>query len=53
MIRLAREAGRIPVPLALSPVEATDPDAVAAALTADPDIGVGLVHSETGSGIVA
>jgi 2-aminoethylphosphonate-pyruvate transaminase len=53
MIRLAREAGRIPVPLALSPVEATDPDAVAAALTADSDIShVGVVHSETGSGIV-
>ena len=53
MIRLAREAGRIPVPLPLSPVAATDPDAVAAALTADPDIShVGLVYSETGSGIV-
>ena len=53
MIRLAREAGRIPVPLPLSPVAATDPDAVAAALEADPDIGhVGLVYSETGSGIV-
>jgi 2-aminoethylphosphonate-pyruvate transaminase len=53
MTRLAREAGRIPVPLPLSPIAATDPEAVAAALEADPDIGyVGLVHSETGSGIV-
>src|SRR6202011_4491298 len=52
MVRLAREAGRIPVPLTLSPVASTDPDAVAA-LTADSDIShVGLVHSETGSGIV-
>ena len=53
MIRLAREAGRVPVPLALSDVAATDPAAVAAALAADPDIShVGLVYSETGSGIV-
>ena len=53
MIRLAREAGRIPVPLPMSEAAATDPDDVAAALGADPDIGhVGLVYSETGSGIV-
>jgi 2-aminoethylphosphonate-pyruvate transaminase len=53
MIRLAREAGRVPVPLPLSEIAAADPDAVAAALTADLDIGhVGLVYSETGSGIV-
>jgi 2-aminoethylphosphonate-pyruvate transaminase len=53
MIRLAREAGRVPVPLAISPVTPTDPDAVAAALAADPGIShVGLVYSETGSGIV-
>ncbi|HEY2620952.1 MAG TPA: 2-aminoethylphosphonate--pyruvate transaminase [Acetobacteraceae bacterium] len=53
MIRLAREAGRVPVPLPISPLAATEPDAVAAALAADPDIShVGLVHSETGSGIV-
>jgi 2-aminoethylphosphonate-pyruvate transaminase len=49
MVRLAREAGRIPVSLPLSPIEPTDPDAVAAALTVSH---VGLVHSETGSGIV-
>jgi 2-aminoethylphosphonate-pyruvate transaminase len=53
MVRLAREAGRIPVPLAVSPVATTDPDAVAIALEDNPDIGhVGLVYSETGSGIV-
>jgi 2-aminoethylphosphonate-pyruvate transaminase len=53
MTLLAHEAGRVPVSLPLSEVAATDPDAVAAALTADPDIGhVGLVYSETGSGIV-
>ena len=53
MTRLALEAGRVAVPLALSDVAATDPDAVAAVLIADPDIShVGLVYSETGSGIV-
>jgi 2-aminoethylphosphonate-pyruvate transaminase len=53
MIRLAREAGRIPVPLPVGEVAVTDPDAVAAALAADPAIGhVGLVYSETGTGIV-
>ena len=37
MIRLACEAGRVPVPLPISPVAANrPPDAVAAALTADP-----------------
>ena len=53
MTRLAREAGRVPVPLAVSPVAPTNPDAVAAALEADPNIShVGLVYSETGSGVV-
>ncbi len=52
MIRLAREAGRVPVTLPVSPTARTDPQAVAAALEADPEIGaVGLVYSETGSGI--
>lgn len=53
MVRLAREAGRIPILLPVSDATSTDPEAVAAALIADPDIGhVGLVYSETGSGIV-
>ena len=53
MIRLTREAGRIPVPLPISPVNPVDPDAVAAALAEDPSIShVGLVYSETGSGVV-
>jgi 2-aminoethylphosphonate-pyruvate transaminase len=53
MIRLAREAGRIPVVLPVSPVAPTDPNAVAAALEADAGIShVGLVYSETGSGII-
>jgi 2-aminoethylphosphonate-pyruvate transaminase len=53
MTRLAHEAGRIPVRLPLAEVAATNPDAVAAALRADPEIShVGLVYSETGSGIV-
>lgn len=53
MIRLAREAGRVPVVLPMSPVAATDPDAVATALATDAEIShVGMVYSETGSGIV-
>ena len=53
MTRLAREAGRIPVPLPLPRTAPTEPAAVAAALAADPDIShVGLVQSETGSGVV-
>ncbi len=53
MIRLAREAGRVPVVLPVSPMGPTDPEAVAAALEADPDIShVGMVYSETGSGII-
>ncbi|MBV9247664.1 MAG: 2-aminoethylphosphonate--pyruvate transaminase [Acetobacteraceae bacterium] len=53
MVRLAREAGRIPVPLPVGSAEPTDPDAVAAALAADPGIShVGQVYSETASGIV-
>ena len=38
MVRLAREAGREPVSLPISPVEPTDPRAVAAALAADPTL---------------
>ncbi len=53
MVRLAREAGRVPVPLPISPEEPTPPEAVAAALAADPAIShVGVVYSETGSGVV-
>ncbi len=53
MIRLAREAGRVPVPLPIVDGEPTPPGAVAAALESDRSIGhVGLIQSETGSGIV-
>lgn len=53
MTRLAREAGRVVVPLSVSPDQPTHPGTVAAALAADRQIGhVGLVQSETGSGVV-
>jgi 2-aminoethylphosphonate-pyruvate transaminase len=53
MVRLAREAGRIPVPLPIPPTAPTPSEAVAAALAADPAIShVGVVYSETGSGVV-
>jgi len=53
MIRLAREAGRVAVPLPVGLAARTDPSAVARALAADPSLThVGLVYSETGSGIV-
>jgi 2-aminoethylphosphonate-pyruvate transaminase len=53
MIRLAREAGRVPVPLPIVEAEMIPPDAVTAALERDPSIShVGLVQSETGSGVV-
>ena len=54
MVRLAREAGRVPVPAADRGRSApTRPDAVAAALAADPTIShVGVVYSETGSGVM-
>jgi 2-aminoethylphosphonate-pyruvate transaminase len=53
MIRLAREAGRIAVPLPVGLTARTDPAAVARALAEDPSLShVGLVYSETGSGIV-
>jgi 2-aminoethylphosphonate-pyruvate transaminase len=53
MIRLAREAGRVPVPLPLGLTEATDPQKVADALKADPTLThVGMVYSETGSGMI-
>ncbi len=53
MARLAREAGRHVVELAVAAGTAVDPQAVAAALAADPAIThVGLVYSETSTGIV-
>src|SRR5476651_1437552 len=53
MIRLAREAGRVPVPLPMGLTDATDPAAVARALQADSSIThVGMVYSETGSGVI-
>ena len=53
MIRLARESGRVPVPLPLGITDATDPAAVASALRADPTLThVGIVYSETGSGVI-
>jgi 2-aminoethylphosphonate-pyruvate transaminase len=53
MIRLAREAGRVPVQLRMGLTDSTDPDAVAAALAADPTLShVGMVYSETGSGVI-
>jgi len=53
MIRLAREAGRIPVPLPMGLIDTTDPQAVARALAADPTLShVGMVYSETGSGVI-
>jgi len=53
MTRLASEAGRVVVKLPVSPTEPTRPDAVAAALAADPTIShVGMVYSETGSGVI-
>ena len=53
MTRLAQEAGRVPVPLPLDLTEATDADRVAAALDADATLShVGMVYSETGSGVI-
>ncbi len=53
MIRLATEAGRVVVKLTIDPDRPADPQAVAAALQADPTIShVGIVYSETGSGVI-
>nr|WP_294525936.1 2-aminoethylphosphonate--pyruvate transaminase [uncultured Rhodopila sp.] len=53
MIRLAQEAGRVAVPLPVGLAARTDPSAVARALAEDPTLShVGLVYSETGSGVV-
>jgi len=53
IIRLAREAGRDPVPLPVPDTRGVRAEEVAAALAADPTIShAAIVHSETGSGIV-
>ncbi len=53
MTRLAREAGREPVAIPVGFADRIDPDALAAALEADPAVRhVGLVYSETGSGVI-
>ena len=53
MSRLANEAGRVAVPLAMNPDAPVSPRAVAEALAADPGIShVGLVYNETGTGVV-
>ena len=52
-VRLAREAGRDPVPLPIVQTEIISADVVTEALQRDPTIShVGLVQSETGSGVV-
>jgi 2-aminoethylphosphonate-pyruvate transaminase len=53
MIRLAREAGREPVPMPIDQTEKIRPDAVATMLERDKTIThVGLIQSETASGVV-
>ena len=52
MTRLAREAGREPVILPIPLDRPADPQAIAAALRADPALShVGMVQSETGTGV--
>ncbi|WP_424135867.1 2-aminoethylphosphonate--pyruvate transaminase [Roseomonas chloroacetimidivorans] len=53
MMRLAREAGRDPVALPVPDTRGVRGEEVAAALAADPTIShVGMIYSETGSGII-
>ncbi|HEY2133468.1 MAG TPA: 2-aminoethylphosphonate--pyruvate transaminase [Acetobacteraceae bacterium] len=53
MVRLAREAGRVVVSLPVPDDTQASPAAIATALAADPGIShVGLVYSETGSGVI-
>ena len=53
LARLAGEAGRVAVPLPVGDAERADPEAVAAALAADPAIShLAVVQSETSTGIV-
>ncbi len=52
LVRLAREAGRVPVPLPVPDGERTDAPALLAALDADPTLThAALVYSETGTGV--
>jgi 2-aminoethylphosphonate-pyruvate transaminase len=52
MARLAREAGRDPVLLAMDATRRVDPGMIAEALARDPTVShVGAVYSETGSGV--
>ena len=53
MIPLAREAGRIAVPLPIDARRPADPEAIRRALVEDPAIThVGVIYSETGSGVI-
>jgi 2-aminoethylphosphonate-pyruvate transaminase len=53
MERLAREAGRVVVKLPVERGTRAAPEAIAAALAADPSIRhLGVVYSETGSGVI-
>ena len=53
MTRLAREAGRVVVPVRVAEGERADPELVAAGLRAHPEAShLGVVYSETGSGVV-
>ncbi|MBE9606827.1 2-aminoethylphosphonate--pyruvate transaminase [Acetobacteraceae bacterium H6797] len=53
IVKLATEAGRIAVPMMLGDKAPVSPEAIKAALEADPEIShVALVVSETGSGLI-
>jgi 2-aminoethylphosphonate-pyruvate transaminase len=53
MIRLARQAGRIPVPLPIGETDPVAPQDIARALAEDPTLShVGMVYSETSSGLI-
>ena len=53
LVRLAREAGREPLALAVPQMETLRPETIGEALRGDPAIThVGLVQSETGSGVI-
>lgn len=53
MIRLASEAGRLVTVLPVPADRPVSPTAIAAALAEDPGIShVGIIHSETGSGVI-